>query len=46
MVKRSGKTIWKMVGLAGLAGAALVPGLDVVAIPALIAVLVGFSKGK
>ncbi len=49
MVKRGGKksNVWKVVGLTGLAGAALVPGLDIVAIPALIAVLVGFStKGK
>ncbi len=47
MVKRGGnKSVLKVVGLVGLTVAAFVPVLDVVAVPALIAVLVGFSKGK
>lgn len=37
-------SVLKVLGIAGLAGALLVPGLDLLAAPALIAVLVGMTN--
>ncbi len=44
--KKSSIPFLKILGIGGLVGALLVPGLDVLAAPALIAILAGFGKGK
>ncbi len=38
--------VWRVVAVAGLGGALLVPGLDILAAPALVALLVSFAGGK
>ncbi len=44
--KKSGSSVWRVAGLVGLGGALLVPGLDILAAPALVALLASWGGKK